>query len=430
MRIGITCYPTFGGSGVVATELGIALARGGDDVHFISYALPSRLNILHERVHFHEVTVTPYPLFDPYPPYTLALATKMAEVADYEKLDVLHVHYAIPHAISAHLAKQILGSTRLRVITTLHGTDITLVGRDESYLPITKFGIEVSDGVTAVSEWLRCETAKNFATEKPIDVIPNFVDPSRFRRDSSACSLFGVTNEKLICHVSNFRPVKRIMDVLGIFERVTRVIPSRLVMIGDGPDRSRAEAFCREHHLRESVFFLGNVPNLEEIVGASDLFLIGNRIIRHGGAGSDGFGSAGDRHASGRTAGSGRRPAADIRIRRRRRRRHGSAGHRDPLRSATAAAARSQRTPHCGAKIQCGADRPDVSQLLRARHDQRADVIPSVARDLRLHPDPTLRTCVAVDLRISLVRIHHLADVVLGFVEIDRRQKKIVARAR
>ena len=274
MRIGITCYPTFGGSGVVATELGIALARGGDDVHFISYALPSRLNILHERVHFHEVTVANYPLFDPYPPYTLALATKQAEVAAYEKLDILHVHYAIPHAISAHLAKQILGSTRLKVITTLHGTDITLVGRDESYLPITKFGIEVSDGVTAVSEWLRCETAKNFATEKPIEVIPNFVDPSRFRRDSSACSLFGVTNEKLVCHVSNFRPVKRIMDVLEIFERVTRVIPSRLVMIGDGPDRSRAEAFCREHHLRERVFFLGNVPNLEEIVGACNLFLL------------------------------------------------------------------------------------------------------------------------------------------------------------
>ena len=258
----------------MATELGIALARGGDDVHFVSYALPSRLNILHERVHFHEVTVTPYPLFDPYPPYTLALATKMAEVADYEKLDILHVHYAIPHAISAHLAKQILGSTRLKVITTLHGTDITLVGRDESYLPITKFGIEVSDGVTAVSRWLRDETAKNFATQKPIAVIPNFVDPSRFRRDLAAASLFGITNQKLICHVSNFRPVKRIMDVLAIFERVTRVIPSRLVMIGDGPDRSRAEAFCREHHLREDVFFLGNVPNLEEIVGASDLFLL------------------------------------------------------------------------------------------------------------------------------------------------------------
>ena len=275
MRIGITCYPTFGGSGVVATELGIALARGGDDVHFISYALPSRLNILHERVHFHEVTVTSYPLFDPYPPYTLALATKMAEVAVYEKLEILHVHYAIPHAISAHLAKQILGpTTRLKFITTLHGTDITLVGRDESYLPITKFGIEISDGVTAVSEWLRGQTATNFNTKKPIEVIPNFVDPVRFRRDSSACSLFGISNEKLICHVSNFRPVKRIMDVLEIFERVTRVVPSRLVMIGDGPDRSRAEAFCRERHLRDQVFFLGNVPNLEELVGASDLFLL------------------------------------------------------------------------------------------------------------------------------------------------------------
>ena len=274
MRIGITCYPTFGGSGVVATELGIALARGGDNVHFISYALPSRLRILHERVHFHEVTVTSYPLFDPYPPYTLALATKMAEVADYEKLDILHVHYAIPHAISAHLAKQILGSTRLKVITTLHGTDITLVGRDASYLPITKFGIEVSDGVTSVSQWLRDETIRNFDTKRSIEVIPNFVDPSRFRRDQTACGLFGITNEKLICHVSNFRPVKRVMDVLGVFERVTRVVPSRLVMIGDGPDRSRAEAFCREHHLREQVFFLGNVPNLEEIVGASDLFLL------------------------------------------------------------------------------------------------------------------------------------------------------------
>lgn len=275
MRIGITCYPTFGGSGVVATELGIALAKAGDDVHFISYALPSRLNVTHERVRFHEVTVTPYPLFDPYPPYTLALATKMAEVADYEKLDILHVHYAIPHAISAHLAKQILGSTRLKVVTTLHGTDITLVGRDASYLPITKFGIEVSDGVTAVSEWLRCETANNFATKKPIEVIPNFVDPARFRRNRGAlCHLFGASTDKLICHVSNFRPVKRVMDVLAVFERVTRVLPSRLVMVGDGPDRSMAEAFCRDHRLRDRVFFLGNVPNLEEIVGASDLFLL------------------------------------------------------------------------------------------------------------------------------------------------------------
>ncbi len=276
MRIGITCYPTFGGSGVVATELGIALAQRGDDIHFISYAPPSRLNILHERIHFHEVTVTSYPLFDPYPPYTLALATKMAEVAAYEKLDVLHVHYAIPHAISAYLAKQILRSAELKVITTLHGTDITLVGRDESYLPITKFGIEVSDGVTAVSQWLKQETAKNFATDKEIAVIPNFVDPDRFRRHESNafCHMFGSKGEKILTHVSNFRPVKRIMDVIEVFERVARVVPSRLMMVGDGPDRSRAEAYCRERRLRDRVFFLGNVPNLEEIVGSSDLFLL------------------------------------------------------------------------------------------------------------------------------------------------------------
>ena len=275
MRIGITCYPTFGGSGVVATELGLALARGGDDVHFISYALPSRLNVLHERVRFHEVTVTTYPLFDPYPPYTLALATKMAEVAAYEHLDVLHVHYAIPHAISAHLAQQILHDDRLKVITTLHGTDITLVGRDASYLPITKFGIEVSDGVTAVSEWLKRETHKNFGTNKAIEVIPNFVDVQRFQRHRSAyCDLFGASEEKLICHVSNMRPVKRIMDVLEIFLRVSRALPARLMMVGDGPDRSAAEAFCRHHRIQDRVYFPGNIPNLEEIVAASDLFLL------------------------------------------------------------------------------------------------------------------------------------------------------------
>jgi len=272
MRIGITCYPTFGGSGVVATELGLALAKHGDDVHFISYALPSRLNVLHERVHFHEVTVTPYPLFDPYPPYTLALATKMAEVAAYEKLDILHVHYAIPHAISAYLAKQILQS-RLKVITTLHGTDITLVGRDESYLPITKFGIEVSDGVTAVSDWLKQETVRNFNTSKEIDVIPNFVDPARFRR-SGGSFRFGPPGEKLVCHVSNFRPVKRIMDVVQTFEKIAASVPSRLIMIGDGPDRSRAEAYARAHHLRDRVVFFGNVPNLEEALGSCDLFIL------------------------------------------------------------------------------------------------------------------------------------------------------------
>src|SRR4051794_745177 len=261
MRIGITCYPTFGGSGVVATELGIALANRGDDVHFISYALPSRLNTIHERIRFHEVTVTNYPLFDPYPPYMLALATKMAEVADYEKLDILHVHYAIPHAVSAHLAREIVASTNLKFVTTLHGTDITLVGRDASYLPITKFSIEISDGVTAVSSWLKAETKTHFGIRKEIEVIPNFVDPARFRRHESPYShLLGDTGDKLVCHVSNFRPVKRIMDVLAVFERVSKVVPSRLAMIGDGPDRSRAEAFCRERGLRDRVFFLGNVP--------------------------------------------------------------------------------------------------------------------------------------------------------------------------
>lgn len=274
MKIGITCYPTFGGSGVVATELGIALARGGDDVHFISYALPSRLSMFHERVHFHEVTVTTYPLFDPYPPYTLALASKMAEVAVYEGLDVLHVHYAIPHAISAHLAQQILGATKLKVITTLHGTDITLVGRDSSYLPITKFGIEVSDGVTAVSRWLKEQTAKNFSTAKAIEVIPNFVELRRFHRASASPHLFAGTAEPLLCHVSNFRQVKRVFDVLAVFEAVNREVPSRLAMIGDGPDRSNAERFCREHRLTDRVTFLGNVVDLEEVLGAADLFLL------------------------------------------------------------------------------------------------------------------------------------------------------------
>src|SRR5688500_4012828 len=200
MKIGITCYPTFGGSGVVATELGLALARGGDDVHFISYAMPSRLNVLHERVHFHEVNVTPYPLFDSFPPYTLALATKMAEVAAYEELDILHVHYAIPHAISAYLARQILKDHPLRVVTTLHGTDITLVGRDPGYLPITKFGIESSDGVTAVSEWLRRETVESLEITHPIEVIHNFVDPKRFQKTRSPmiCESFARKGEKVL----------------------------------------------------------------------------------------------------------------------------------------------------------------------------------------------------------------------------------------
>ncbi|MGA7616051.1 MAG: N-acetyl-alpha-D-glucosaminyl L-malate synthase BshA [Thermoanaerobaculia bacterium] len=274
MRIGITCYPTFGGSGVVATELGIALANLGNEVHFISYALPSRLHLLHERLHFHEVSVTPYPLFGDFPPYTLALATKMAEVAEYEGLDVLHVHYAIPHAISAHLARQILGEQKLKVVTTLHGTDITLVGRDASYLPITRFGIESSDAVTAVSGWLRDETIRDFHTSNEIHVIPNFVDPERFRRNHLPFEMFAHSQKKLICHVSNFRPVKRVLDVIEVFRRVREEVPSRLIMVGDGPERSKAEALCRELGLIHEVYFLGQFPEVESVIGSCDLLLL------------------------------------------------------------------------------------------------------------------------------------------------------------
>jgi len=275
LKIGITCYPTFGGSGVVATELGIALAKRGCEVHFISYAWPSRLGALLERIRFHEVTVTPYPLFDNYPPYTLALATKMAEVAAYEKLDILHVHYAIPHAISAYLAKQILLPEHVKVITTLHGTDITLVGRDASYLPITKFGIEASDGVTAVSKWLAEETDRSLGISRPIEVIPNFIDPERFQR-SEACVVrsWVAPGEKLIGHVSNFRPVKRVLDIVAAFEKINRVVPSRLLMVGDGPERSRAESFARERGLGDRTIFLGNTPDLEGITGSLDLFML------------------------------------------------------------------------------------------------------------------------------------------------------------
>lgn len=274
-RIGITCYPTLGGSGVVATELGIELASRGDIVHFISYALPSRLLTLHERIRFHEVNVANYPLFDNYPPYTLALATKMAEVAEYENLDVLHVHYAIPHAISAFLAKQILGERGPRIVTTLHGTDITLVGRDASYLPITRFGIDSSDGVTAVSESLRRETITHFSPTREISVIPNFVDPQRFKPTGEpVVRHFAQEGESLVCHISNFRPVKRVLDVVEVFRRLQERVPARLLMVGDGPERSRAEAFCREHGLCDRVIFLGHLPNLETVLGGCDLFLL------------------------------------------------------------------------------------------------------------------------------------------------------------
>jgi L-malate glycosyltransferase len=273
LRIGITCYPTFGGSGVVATELGLALADRGALVHFITYAPPSRL-VLHERVRFHEVNVTSYPLFGDFRPYTLALASKMAEVAEFEGLDILHVHYAVPHAISAVLARQILGAKAPKIVTTLHGTDITLVGRDPSYLPITRFGIDSADAVTAVSEWLREETISHIGTHMPIEVIPNFVDPERFRPNRGNAGMFAHGGEKLVCHVSNFRPVKRVLDVVEVFARIVKTVPSRLLMIGDGPERSRAEARCREMHIDGSVDFLGQFPDIEQILGACDLFLL------------------------------------------------------------------------------------------------------------------------------------------------------------
>jgi L-malate glycosyltransferase len=277
VKIGITCYPTFGGSGVVATELGIALADRGDEVHFISYALPSRLELPRERVHFHEVVAPSYPLFVS-PPYTLALATKMAEVAAWAKLDLLHVHYALPHAISAILAREMGNGNgvRLKVVTTLHGTDVTIVGMDRSYLPITRWGIDQSDAVTAVSTYLRDVTVREFGVKRRIEVLTNFVDTRQYRPDGASSFARGLARpgETLIVHVSNFRPVKRIADVLAIFDRVQRRIPARLLLIGDGPERSLAERLARESGFEDRTTFLGNVAAIETILPATRLLLL------------------------------------------------------------------------------------------------------------------------------------------------------------
>ena len=247
MKIGITCYPSYGGSGVVATELGIELAARGHDVHFISYAMPIRLSGASERISFHEVEVTTYPLFD-HPPYALALATKMGEVAEAASLDLLHVHYAIPHSVSALLARMMVMPRRLPFITTLHGTDITLVGNDRSYLPITRFSIEQSDGVTAISNYLRDRTLREFEIKRPIEVIPNFVNCDLYNRsnDLRAREKWAPGGEPILMHLSNFRPVKRITDVIEIFALVREQIPAKLVMIGDGPDRGAAEYVTRK----------------------------------------------------------------------------------------------------------------------------------------------------------------------------------------
>lgn len=276
MRIGISCYPTWGGSGVVATELAMALASGGDEVHVISYALPTRLQLADPRLFFHEVVVPHYPLFE-YPPYSLALASKMAEIARHQHLDLLHVHYAVPNAVSAILARQIVAPLRLPVITTLHGTDVTLVGNDPSYLETTRWAVVASDAVTAVSEWLRRSTCEQLGvSERPIEVIPNFIEPERFERVRSGAGArrWAKPGEKVLVHISNFRPVKRVMDVVEIFLRLRHEHPVRLLLVGDGPDRAHAEQRCRAEGCCERVTFLGNLQPVEEVLAGADLFLL------------------------------------------------------------------------------------------------------------------------------------------------------------
>jgi L-malate glycosyltransferase len=275
MKIGITCYPTYGGSGVVATELGIELAARGHEIHFISYAVPIRLTNHSERIYFHEVEVTSYPLFD-HPPYTLALATKMFEVAESAQLDLLHVHYAIPHSVSALLARLMAAPHRLPFVTTLHGTDITLVGNDSSYLPITRFTIEQSDGVTAISNYLRERTLREFDIKRPIEVIPNFVNCDLYKHseDPKLRATWAPNGEPILMHLSNFRPVKRITDAVETFALVREKMPAKLVMIGDGPDRGAAEYIVRKKRLSKDVFFLGKQDRIQEKLGSADVLLL------------------------------------------------------------------------------------------------------------------------------------------------------------
>jgi L-malate glycosyltransferase len=261
MRVGITCYPTYGGSGIVATELGLELALRGHEVHFISYANPIRLDPDTPGIFYHEVEVSTYPLFQ-YPPYSLALASRMAEVAERHKLDLLHVHYAIPHSISALLAQQMITDRRLPFITTLHGTDITLVGTDRSYFPITKFSIERSDGVTTISEYLRRRTVEFFGIQNPIQVIHNFVSCSLYRPNPEAQQ----KGRKRILHISNFRPVKRVLDCVYALAKVRQHVDAELVMAGDGPDRGPAEALARELAVEPYVRFLGKQDHMERLI--------------------------------------------------------------------------------------------------------------------------------------------------------------------
>jgi L-malate glycosyltransferase len=277
MRIGITCYPTYGGSGIVATELGLELANRGHDVHFITYANPIRLDPDTPRIHYHEVEVSSYPLFQ-YPPYCLALASRMAEVADRYALDLLHVHYAIPHSISAMLAQQMMApKRRIPFVTTLHGTDITLVGVDRSYFPITKFSIEKSDGITSISEYLRTQTEEVFGVSNAIRVIHNFVNTDIYKPLENRCG-----GEKTLLHISNFRPVKRILDCIHILHKVRKDVPARLWMAGDGPERGPAEILARDLGLEEHVRFLGKQDHVERLIPRAHALLLPSELEAFG----------------------------------------------------------------------------------------------------------------------------------------------------
>jgi N-acetyl-alpha-D-glucosaminyl L-malate synthase BshA len=276
MKIGIVCYPTFGGSGVLATELGMALSAKGHEIHFIAYQQPVRLNF-HPNIYYHEVAVPPYPLFE-YPPYETALSSTMVNVITNNQLDVLHVHYAIPHASAAYFARQILKKTGRDIpyITTLHGTDITLVGKDLTYAPVVTFSINESDAITAVSSNLKDETFKSFPIEKDILVIPNFVDTSRFQRTDKDHfkRMLAPNGERILAHVSNFRKVKRVEDVIRVFEKVHSEIPSKLLMIGDGPERQHAEEICRQLSICSDIRFIGKQEQMDEILSITDLFIL------------------------------------------------------------------------------------------------------------------------------------------------------------
>jgi N-acetyl-alpha-D-glucosaminyl L-malate synthase BshA len=277
MKIGITCYPTYGGSGVVATELGIELASLGHEVHFISYAMPHRLNRFVENVFYHEVETSSYPLFE-HSLYDLSLTSKMLEVIEYEKLDLMHVHYAIPHAVSAYLAKKVIQKSKnnIKVITTLHGTDITLMGLEPSFMPLVKFSIEESDGVTAVSRFLKEKTLTNFNIIKDIEVIYNFIDTEKYKPhdDKLFRSHVASSGEKILIHTSNFRVVKRVTDTIRILDKVRKEVPVKLVLVGDGPDRSDCERLARELDAQKEVIFLGKQDALHEILGVADIFLM------------------------------------------------------------------------------------------------------------------------------------------------------------